>query len=226
MIRIRFSRVLNRIDDDIHVVHHERSTWCNWVISIEPRLACAVSQGNAEMLSVPIARRNRIFAEQVQVTEAMMVGGVQFDKAVVWSFDVRVKETTGARAAENIADVCQRGEELRTRLQLFLILRFHVFRTPPEVPNRGSEFPGWRRLHLVEEKPRLLRPHRILIEKLTLFAIELACVELDCTWRVSCIEMQVMKMCGGFQVLVHLADQVSAQPQCSLRLLRFLSQLT
>ena len=168
------------------------------MISIEPRLACAVSQRDAEMLCVPLARRNWIFAEQVQMTEAMMIRGVQFDKTVVWSFDVCVKETTGACAAENVADVRQRGEELRTQLKLFLIRRLHVFRTPPDVPNCRSELPRRRRLHFVEEKPRLLRPHRILIEKRARFAVELARVELNRRRGIGGVEMQVMKVCGGY----------------------------
>ena len=148
------------------------------MVSIEARLSCAVSQRDAKMLCVPLARRNWIFTEQVQMTEAMMAGSVQFDETVVRSFDVRVKETTGACAAENVADVSQRREELRTRLELFLIRRLHVFRTPSEVPNCGSELPRRRLLHFVEEEPRLLCPYCILTEKLTLFAVELACVEL------------------------------------------------
>ena len=178
VIWISFSRVLDRIDDDIDVVHHQRSTRSNLVISIDPRLACGASQCDAEMVCVPLTRSNRVFTEQVQMTEAMMAGSVQFDETVVRSFDVRVKETTGARTAENVADVSQRREELRTRLELFLIRRLHVFRAPAEVPNCRSELPRRRLLHFVEEEPRLLCPYCILTEKLTLFAVELACVEL------------------------------------------------
>src|SRR5262249_18012460 len=149
------------------------------VLSIEPRVARAVSQSYPEVLCIPFTRRNRIFTEQVQMTEAMVIGSVQFDETVVRSFDIRVKETTRARTTENVADIGQRGKELRSRLDLFLIRGLHIFRTPAEVPDCRSELPRRRRLHFVEEKPRLLRPDRILIEKLALFAIELACVELN-----------------------------------------------
>ena len=200
MTGICFSRVLNRVDDDIHVIYRERSTRCNLVIPIEPRLARAVSQSYPDMLCIPLARRNRVFTEQVQVTEAMVIGSVQFDETVVGSFDICVKEATGACTAENVADIGQRGKELSPRLDLFLIRRLHIFRTPAEVPDCRSELPRRRRFHFVEEQPRLLCPDCLLIEKLALFAIELARVELNRPSRISCVEMQVMKVYGGLRL--------------------------
>jgi hypothetical protein len=150
------------------------------------------------MLRIPLACRNRIFTKQVQMTEAMVIGSVQFDKTVVGSFDICVKEATAACTAENVADIGQRGKELRPGLDLFLIRGLHIFRTPTEVPDCRRELPRRRRLDFVEEKPRLLRPDRILIEKPALFAIEFARVELNRARGIGCVEMQVMKVCGGF----------------------------
>ena len=198
MTCICFSRVLNRVNDDTHVVHRERSARRNLVIPIEPRLARA-SQCDPEILCIPLSRRNRIFTEQVQMTESMVIGSVQFDETVVGSLDIGVKEATGACTAENVADISQRGEELRARLDLFLIRGLHIFRTPAEVPDCRSELPRRGSHYFVEEKPRLLGPHRILVEEPALFAIELACVELHRRSRIGRVEVQVMKVCRGLR---------------------------
>ena len=130
------------------------------------------------------------------MTETMVISSVQFDETVVGSFDICVKEATGAGTAENVADIGQRSKELGPQLDLFLIRGLHIFRAPAEVPDCRSELPRRGGLHFVEEKPRLLRPDCILIEKRALFAIELARIKLNRRQRVGRIEMQVMKVCG------------------------------
>src|SRR5262245_33584500 len=103
------------------------------------------------MLCIPLARCNRIFTEQVPMTEAMEIGSVQFHETMVGSFDIRIKEATRARTAENVTDISQRSKELRPQLDLFLIRGLHIFRTPAEVPDCRSELPRWGGHYFVEE---------------------------------------------------------------------------
>src|SRR5260370_42013376 len=79
-----------------------------------------------------------------------------------------------------IADVGDGRLELRTRIDLLLILGFHVFSAPTEMPDAGSDGRGWRRRNFVEENPRFLRPHAVpLAREFSFLAIEFGCVEID-----------------------------------------------
>src|SRR2546428_5563504 len=147
------------------------------------------------MLCVPFTRGNRILTEQMQMAELMIAGCVEFDQTVVWCFHIGIEESAAASASEDVADVGERSEKLCAHLKLFLIGGFHILRAPAEVPNRRGQFPGRRALDLIEEQPRLLRPHRAMAEKPRFLTIKFTGVELDGSRGVRGVQMQMMKVC-------------------------------
>ena len=78
---------------------------------------------------------------------------------------------------------------------LLLILGFHVFGAPTEVPDAGSDRGRWRRRDFVEENPRFLRPHAVpLAREFSFFAIEFGRVEIDRGGGFGRVQVDVMKV--------------------------------
>src|SRR5262245_8164565 len=90
------------------------------------------------------------------MAKAMVACGVELDQRVIWAFDVGVVESWDAR---KLADVGERREESCAAVKLLLIRGFHILRTPTEMPDRGSQFPGRGLGHLCEKQPGILSPH-------------------------------------------------------------------
>src|SRR5262249_9129196 len=121
----------------IDVVHHQRHRWTDLKSVVEARLAgrSSPASNQAELLHVPFAGGNRIPAEQVQMAEVMVRGGVQLDELMVRSIGVSEEKDTLRVASADIADVGDGRGEAGAAIELLLISLLHVFGAPTKVPD-------------------------------------------------------------------------------------------
>src|SRR5260370_12671598 len=129
------------------------------------------------------------------MAEVMMIGGVQLDELMVGTVDVSEEEDSRRVAAADVANVGDRSLELGAAVELLLIRGFHVLGAPAPVPDGRGDLRLWRLVDLVEEHPRLLRPHRVngAVEA-RLFAVEFCGVESNVGRRVRGVEVQMVKV--------------------------------
>src|SRR6266852_1291774 len=191
--------ILHGENDEVDVVHHQRHCRANLVTPVEARFAGgrpSAAADQPEFFDIPFAGRDGVLAQQMDVAEVVMIGRVQLDQLVVRPVHVSKKEDPLGIAAANVADVRDWRGELCAAVELLLVSLLHVLRAPADVPDGRGDLRLRRRAGLVEQKPRLLRPHGITEPwKFYFLAIEFAGVKLDGRCRISGVQMDVVEVC-------------------------------
>src|SRR5262245_56555438 len=115
---------------------------------------------------------------------------IQLDKLMIGTIDVGEEELAGSITAADIADVGDGCLEIGAVVELFLVGSFHILRAPADVPDRRRNLRLGGLPRFVEEHPRFLRPNGVdLVPEASLFAVELAGVEIDGLSRVRGVEV-------------------------------------
>src|SRR5215831_12409980 len=129
------------------------------------------------------------------MTKVMMVCGVQLDELMIGAINVGEEEQAGGVAAADVADICDRCCEFSAAIDLLLVGRLHILRTPAKVPDGRGNIGFWRLRRLVKQYPGLLCPDGFgAAVETCLLAVEFGGVEVDRGVRVRGVEMQMVKM--------------------------------
>src|ERR1700722_20856243 len=97
-------RVFYRKNDDVDVIHLQRRNRFHMDTAVDAWLARPDVSCHSKVFVVPFPGGDRVFTQQVYVSEAMMSRGVQLDQSVVRSIDIGVEEASG-RLANQVADI-------------------------------------------------------------------------------------------------------------------------